>query len=96
MARKTTHLYDAVYYNGWGVPVYYALDSVEGESPEQALQENLPRLTAKVRELFSISDDVPDEKIQETIYVIRSDGLVSTHDLKRLQKRAVQPRRRKS
>ncbi len=86
--KKTTGLYEAVYYDGWGIPAYYLLHSVDGESPEQALRDNLQRLTAQVRELFGLSpDDVPDDKIQETLYVIRSDGLVSVHNLERSSSR---------
>ena len=62
MARKTTLLYEAVYYNGDGVPAYY---------------------TGEARNVLGLSpEDISDEEIQETIYVIRSDGFVSTHDLK--------------
>jgi hypothetical protein len=82
--KKVAQHYEAIYYDGWGTPAYHLLDSVEGESPEQALRDNLPHLTAQVRELFGLSrDDVPDEDIQETLYVIRSDGLVSVHNLER-------------
>ena len=81
--KKATQLYEAVYYDGWITPpAYYLIGEAEGESPEQALQMNLRRLTAEVRDMLSLSpDDFSDEKVQETLYVIRSDGLVSTRNL---------------
>ncbi len=81
--KKTAQFYEAVYYNGWDTPpAYYLIGGAEGESPEQALRLNLRRLTTEVRDMLSLSpDDLSDEKIQETLYVIRGDGLVSTRDM---------------
>jgi hypothetical protein len=76
-------IYEAVYYNGWtDPPAYYVLDAVEGDTPEQALADNLPVLTQQVRELFHLSDSIcDDEWIQETIYVLSDHGLIGAEDL---------------
>ncbi len=82
-------VYEVLYFSGWGeVPTYYLVDSAEGDTPEQALAENLNQLTQKVRKEFGLStSDVRDEIIQETLYVLRADGLVSVRDVKRLCER---------
>ena len=70
--------YEVLFYDGWGdMPAYYLLDGAEGDTPEQALAANLERITQEVREKFNLPEDwVSDEKIQETIYVLRENGLV--------------------
>ncbi len=79
MKRKKLNLYEAVYYDGWGMyPAYYLLGQLaEGMTPEDALRQSLPRLIAEVRRMFQLDGEISDEKIQETLYVIRPDGLVS-------------------
>ena len=63
------------------------LNGVEGEPPEEALRLNLEYLTGEARNVLGLSpEDISDEEIQETIYVIRSDGLVSVHDLRLREK----------
>jgi hypothetical protein len=57
---------------------------VEGDSPEQALLENLGKLTFQVREMFGLTeDDCDDEKIQEDLYLPRPDTLISASSLTR-------------
>ncbi len=76
-------LYDAVFYNGWiEPPGYFLIDTVEGTTPEQALLENLAGLTEQVRRMFFEDDQDPsDNRLQETIYVLRANALVSTHSI---------------
>ncbi len=76
-------MYEVLWFDGWGMhPAYYLLSGVEGESPEEALKEHLSEMIQEVRELFDLSpDEVSDEKIQETLYVLRSDALIPTRDL---------------
>jgi hypothetical protein len=80
---KTTQLFEVVYYDGWSTPpAYYLVGGAEGESPQQALRLNLQRLTAETRGILNLSpDDISDEKIQETLYAIRSDGLVPVRNM---------------
>lgn len=75
-------MYEAVYYNGYdSPPSYYLLGSVEGDTPEQALRDNLMELTSMVRDLLLLGPaDFDDESIQVDIYVIRADGLVSVRE----------------
>ncbi len=78
-------LYDAVFYNGWVEPPgYFLIDKVEGTTPEQALLENLAGITEKVRRMFYLTaQDTSDDKIQETIYVLRENALVSSQIIER-------------
>ena len=70
--------YEVLFYNGWEtVAAYYLIDSVEGNTPEQALAENIDQVTQKVRELFGLdSSDLSNERLRETIYILREGGLV--------------------
>ncbi len=78
-------IYEALYYDGWDMPpAYYLVGEVEGDTPEQALAANLERITQQIREQLNLSDEVSDEDIQETIYVLRENGLLSVQDLERL------------
>ncbi len=78
-------LYEVLFYDGWGdMPAYYLLDGVEGDTPEQALAASLERITEEVRDRFNLqADDASDERIQETIYLLRENGLVSVRDATR-------------
>ena len=68
-------IYEAVWYNGWVEPPgYFLVETVEGVTAEEALLQNLTRLTQQVRDLFSL-DNWPDEKIQETLYVFPTEAL---------------------
>jgi hypothetical protein len=80
-------MYELLYYDGWGqMPAYYLLGGLEGDTPEDALRRNLQQATRDVRDLFCLSeDDMSDEDIQETLYVLRENGLVPVRDLARLQ-----------
>lgn len=81
--------YEVLFYDGWStVPAYYLVGSVEGDTPEQSLEANIEQVTRQVRELLSLDDsDVSDDQIQETIYVLRENGLVSLQDVEGLSGR---------
>jgi len=83
MGRRSTHLYEVVYYDDSNMPpAYYLIGGAEGESLDRALQLNLHRLIAPARELLRLQpEDLADEKIQRALYVIRSDDLVSSQSL---------------
>jgi len=73
--------YEAVYYNGWlEPPAYVLIDSVDGDTPEQALTDNKERLLEAVREMFSLEDD-SDYHILETLYIIRENGLLPARQI---------------
>jgi hypothetical protein len=82
-------IYEVLFFDGWGdIPAYYLIDSVEGDTPEQALATNLERITLQIRRRFNLSDrDVSNRKIRETIYVLRENGLVSARDVVGLSRR---------
>jgi hypothetical protein len=71
--------YEAVFYDGWAdIPAYYVLDSVDGETAEDALAKNLDRLVQTARDLLNFaSDTVSDLHIKQAIYVLRGNGLVA-------------------
>ena len=76
-------VYEALFFDGWGaMPVYYLLDNVEGDTPEQALAASAERITQQIRRRFGLhKGEVSDEQIQETICVLRENGLVSVRDV---------------
>lgn len=78
-------IYDAVWYNG-GIdqPGYFLVEPVEGDTPEEALLNNLDALTEQVRDMFFL-DDWTDRRIQETLYVLRDDAVVSLYSIHRTQ-----------
>ena len=82
-------IYEVLFFDGWGtMPTYYLLDSVEGDTPEHALAATLERITQQIRRQFDLrEDEVSDRKIQETIYVLRENGLVSVRDVAELRGR---------
>jgi len=70
-------LFEVLFYDGWGdMPAYFLVDVVEGETAEEALQNNLPQLIATVREMFGLDESVTDEKICETLYLLHPEGLL--------------------
>jgi hypothetical protein len=75
--------YEVLFYNGWiEPPAYYLIASATGDTPEQALQRNLAELTRQVRKTFGLnSNDIPDARLQETIYLLRENGLISPRDI---------------
>jgi len=79
-------VYEVLFFDGWGtIPAYYLLGSVEGDTPEHALGANLERITQQVRRQFGLPEgEVRDEQIQETIYVLRENGLVSMREVARV------------
>lgn len=72
--------YEALFYDGWAdVPAYYLIDSVEGETAEDALATNLDRLVQQTRDLLNFpSAIVSDLHIKQAMYVLRGDGLVTS------------------
>jgi hypothetical protein len=71
--------YEALLYDGWtDIPAYYVLDSVEGETAEDALAKNLDRLVQKARDSLNFaSETVSDLHTKQAIYVLRGNGLVA-------------------
>ena len=74
--------YEVLFYNGWmDPPAYYLITSASGDSPEQALQKNLAKITRQVRKTFDLDkNDAADRRLQETIYLLRENGLVSARN----------------
>jgi len=72
-------IYEAVFYDGWAdIPAYYVLDSVEGETAEDALAKNLDSLVQTARDLLNFaSETISDLHIKQAIYVLRGNGLVA-------------------
>ena len=76
-------LYQAFYYDGWALPTpaYWQMDVIEGDTPEQALVDNLQKIIASIRRMFSLSiEDVSDEDLEESIYVFLEGGRVSVRE----------------
>lgn len=82
-------IYEVLFYDGWcDIPAYYLLDSVEGGTPEEALTTNIERITQQVRErLGLLASELSDRQIQDTIYVLRENGLVCARDVARPRER---------
>jgi hypothetical protein len=82
-------LYEVLFFDGWGdLPAYYLLDGVEGDTPEQALTTNIERITQQVRARFGLlAGELSDRQIQDTIYVLRENGLVCARDVARSRER---------
>ena len=75
-------IYEVLFYNGWqDDPAYYLVDSVEGQGPKQALARQLPRVIRTVREQFLIPPDVDDHSVCESLYVLRSNGLLAAREV---------------
>jgi len=74
--------YEALFHDGWAdVPAYYLIDGIQGRTAEDALANNLDRLVQAARESLNLpSEIVPDRRIKQSIYVVRSDGLVSPRE----------------
>jgi hypothetical protein len=79
MEKARSFWYEIVYYDGWSMPpAYYLIGEAEGETPELALRQHLAHLIGEVRNALHLPPDlVSDAKIQETLYAVRNDGLVS-------------------
>ncbi len=71
-------VYEVLFYNGWvEPPAYYLVTDASGDSPEQALENNLARIIQQVRTTFALDlSDGSDSSLKETIYLLREDGLV--------------------
>jgi hypothetical protein len=80
--KEAIVLYEILYYDGWSSPpAYILLDGINADSPEEALSMNVDQVTEQVREQLGISsEDVSDDKIQELLYVLRTNGLLSMHE----------------
>ncbi|HIE53247.1 MAG TPA: hypothetical protein EYP85_15965 [Armatimonadetes bacterium] len=85
MSDSPQRTYEVLFYDGWSfVPAYYLVGTVEGESPEQALTSSLEEMTQEVRRVLGLSaQDLSDEEIQETLYVLREGGLIPARNLGR-------------
>jgi hypothetical protein len=83
-------VYEVLFFDRWGaIPAYYLIGSVEGNVPEQALSANLEQITQEIRRSFDLSEgEISDRQIQETIYVLRDNGLVSVRDAGSLENNA--------
>ncbi len=81
-------LYEAVFYNGWMEPPgYFLITTASGNTPEQALSRNLARITSQVRKVFDLDqNDVSDSRLQETIYLLRENGLVPARTIQTSRK----------
>lgn len=76
--------YEILFFAGWGdMPAYYLVTFAEGTNPIEALEKSLPKAIAEIRRLFCLDDDITDEEIQNSIYLLKDDGLVSVTDLGR-------------
>lgn len=75
-------VYEVLFFDGWGsVPAYHLVHGVEGDTPEHALAANFQRIVQQVRCRFSLHvDEVPDSRIQETLYVLQENGLAPARD----------------
>ncbi len=80
-------IYEVVFFDGWGMmPAYYLVQSVEGPTPEEALAANLEGITREIRRRFGLHESwVHDRQIQETVYALRDNGLVSLRDVPALR-----------
>ena len=71
-------LYEVVYYSGdMPFPAYYVVNQIECENLEEELKSEMPLITQRVRQIFSILEDVPDYRIHEALYVLQEDRLTS-------------------
>ena len=72
--------YEALFYDGWAdVPAYYVIDSIDGDTAEDALTKGLDSLVRTARDLLNLpSGIVSDLQIKQSIYVVRGNGLVSS------------------
>ena len=59
-------VYEVLFFDGWGaMPVYYLLDNVEGNTPEQALAASVERITQQIRRRFGLHEgEVSDGKFK--------------------------------
>jgi hypothetical protein len=72
------NLYEVLFYSGAGmIPAYYLIDGIEGDTIEDALQNQLGSVVQQVRETFHLGDQFPVRKIYEALFVLKEDGLVS-------------------
>ncbi len=78
--------YEVLYFNGWASPpAYYLICMVEGDSPQQALLKDLPRIKEELADVIGLDEEWSDKgKFKETLYVLRENGLLSVSDAKRL------------
>ncbi|TET45415.1 hypothetical protein E3J62_07615 [candidate division TA06 bacterium] len=76
-------VYEVLFFDGWGsVPAYYLLDSVEDDTPEHALVANFQQIVQQVRRRFALHEtEVPNRRIQDTVYIVRENGLASARDI---------------
>lgn len=65
-------LYEVSFYDGYqDPPVYHLFDGITGETPEQALADNLEAVTEKVREVLHLDSDCTDHFIHHSLFALR-------------------------
>jgi hypothetical protein len=71
-------MYEVVYYEGYETPpAFRVIGTVEGDTPEQALRQNLDALLAEVRDMYYLDrDSFADEALLDSLFVIREDVLL--------------------
>ncbi|MEO0081073.1 MAG: hypothetical protein ABIL25_02125 [candidate division WOR-3 bacterium] len=71
-------LFEILFYDGYqDPPVYHLIGGITGETPEQALADNLDAVTEKVRAVLRLDSDCSDHFICKSLFVLRQSGLVS-------------------
>lgn len=74
--------FEVLYYNGLeSPPCYHVVGLAEGRFAKQALKQSLASLIESARQELSILDEVTDEEIAQSIFLLKDDGLVSVSDL---------------
>ncbi|MEK7278458.1 MAG: hypothetical protein AAB427_13995 [Chloroflexota bacterium] len=82
--------YEILWHNEHEKPhAYILVDVVEADSPEQALKNNLKKLTATVKRIYGMPS-ASDAIIQRSLFALRRKGLVSVYDIRKKQ-----PKKRK-
>ena len=69
--------YQAVYYEEIGMaPAFRVVEVLEGNSSEEVLLQNLPRLITTVREWYGLdSESFSDESLLDSLMVLPDDSL---------------------
>ncbi|MBI5001100.1 MAG: hypothetical protein HZB92_06190 [Euryarchaeota archaeon] len=70
-------VYNILFYNGDGiVPTYYVIDSVDGIAIKDGNKNKLINIVQKVREIFHLGDDFPDNRIYESLFILEENGII--------------------
>ncbi len=69
-------LFEVLFYDGYQQPpVYYLIDGITGETPKQALADNLDAVTEMVHEVLHLDSNCTDHFIHQSLLVLRPGGL---------------------